>query len=209
MRRLQVQVLLGVPPFPESPYQMLIAIEGIDGSGKTTQARMLAGFFEKKGRQVVLSHEPTRGPHGARLRESAHAGRLSPEDELELFLLDRRDHLDTLVRPALADGKVVILDRYYFSNIAYQGVRGFDPEEIRRLNEEFAPAPDHLFLLDLPVSDALQRIGVRDGKGNAFEKRCNLEKCREIFVALPDAFVHRIDATRPISEVHQAIIEQL
>lgn len=188
---------------------MLIALEGIDGSGKTTQARLLAEFFEKNGRSAVLSHEPTQGPHGTRLRESARAGRLSPQDELDLFLADRRYHLETLVNPALEAGKVVILDRYYFSNIAYQGARGFDPAEVRRLNEVFAPPPDHLFLLDLPVETALARIGVRDGRGNAFEKRENLEKCRQIFLSLPDPFIHKLDATLAVDELHGEIVRML
>ena len=130
---------------------LFIVIEGIDGTGKSTHARRLGGWFESQGRVVVLSREPTDGPWGKKLRESAATGRLSPEDELEYFLNDRRQHVTEIIAPALAAGKVVILDSYYFSTMAYQGARGFDPAEIRRRNEEFAPVPDLLLILDLEV----------------------------------------------------------
>jgi dTMP kinase len=92
---------------------------------------------------------------------NAATGRLSPEDELLYFLNDRRQHVEETIAPALAAGKVVILDRYYFSTMAYQGARGFDPVEIRRMNEEFAPVPDLLLILDLDVDTAHHRIGHR------------------------------------------------
>jgi len=185
---------------------MLIVLEGIDGTGKSTQTRLLAEWFESRGREVVRSREPTDGPWGRKLRESAADGRLSPEQELELFLKDRRQHVGELIGPALAAGKDVILDRYYFSTMAYQGARGFDPDEIRRRNEAFAPLPDHLFILDLPVDLALDRIGARGDTANEFEKRESLERCRDIFLSLrKEPYAHLIDTTRPLAEVQQAI----
>ena len=161
-----------------------IVIEGIDGTGKSTQAQMLADWFASQGREVVLSREPTAGPWGKKVRESAATGRLEPEEELQYFLNDRRQHVEELIAPSLAAGKVVILDRYYFSTMAYQGARGFDPAEIRRRNEAFAPVPDLLLIMDLDVDQALIRIGVRGDTANEFEKRGNLERCREIFLSL-------------------------
>lgn len=165
---------------------LFIVIEGIDGTGKSTQARRLGDWFISQGREVVLSREPTDGPWGKKVRESAATGRLSPEDELEYFLNDRRQHVEELIAPALAAGKVVILDRYYFSTMAYQGARGFDPHEIRRKNESFAPRPDLLLILDLEVDQAHHRIGTRGDTTNEFEKRENLMRCREIFLSLRD-----------------------
>jgi dTMP kinase len=155
---------------PTLPPGLFIVIEGIDGTGKSTQASRLGEWFEKQGREVVLSREPTDGPWGRKLRESAATGRLSPQDELEYFLNDRRQHVEEKIKPALAAGKVVILDRYYFSTMAYQGARGFDPAEIRRMNEEFAPVPDLLLILDLDVDAAHGRIGHRGDSANEFEK---------------------------------------
>lgn len=181
---------------------LFIVIEGIDGTGKSTQAQRLGEWLAAQGREVVLSREPTAGPWGKKVRESAATGRLSPEDELQYFLNDRRQHVEELIAPSLAAGKIVILDRYYFSTMAYQGARGFDPAEIRRKNEEFAPVPDLLLILDLDVDSALERIGARGDTANEFEKRENLERCREIFLSLKnEEFVRVIDTRGTLDEV--------
>jgi len=186
---------------------MFIVIEGIDGTGKSTQVKLLGEWFEKHGRTVVLSREPTDGPWGRKLRESGDSGRLSPADELEYFLNDRRQHVEEIIRPSLAAGKVVILDRYYFSTMAYQGARGLDPAEIRRRNEAFAPVPDHLFILDLDVDTALARIGSRGDTANEFEQRESLEACRRVFLSLAgEPFVHLIPCDAGIQTVLQRII---
>lgn len=185
---------------------LFIVIEGIDGTGKSTQTKRLGEWFVSQGREVVLSREPTDGPWGKKLRESAATGRLSPEDELQYFLNDRRQHVEEKILPALAEGKVVILDRYYFSTMAYQGSRGFDPAEIRRLNEQFAPVPDILLILDLDVGTAHCRIGHRGDSVNEFEKKESLERCREIFLSLKDEkFVRVIDSNADPEEVSASI----
>lgn len=189
------------------PKGLFIVIEGIDGTGKSTQVRRLGEWFEKQGREVVLSREPTDGPWGKKLRESAATGRLSPQDELQYFLNDRQQHVEDLIRPSLAAGKVVILDRYYFSTMAYQGARGFDPQEIRRTNEAFAPVPDLLIILDLDVDAAHQRIGHRGDSANEFEKKESLQKCREIFLTLGnEPFARIIDSTGSLDEVAARVL---
>lgn len=185
----------------------LIVIEGIDGTGKSTQATMLAEALRKDGHEVVQSFEPTNGPWGRKLRESATTGRLSIEDELDYFLKDRRQHVEELITPTVERGGIVILDRYYFSSMAYQGARGIDPAEIREKNEAFAPKPDFLIILDLDVDIALNRIGVRDGEANEFEKRESLQFCRDLFLSLKDeAFANVIDTNASIEEVHARVI---
>jgi dTMP kinase len=187
---------------------LFIVIEGIDGTGKSTQASRLGEWFRAQGREVVVSREPTAGPWGKKVRESAASGRLSPEEELEYFLNDRRQHVKELIAPSLAAGKVVILDRYYFSTMAYQGARGFNPSEIRRQNEAFAPVPDRLLILDLDVDSALERIGARGDTANEFEKRENLERCQEIFLSLRgEDFVRVIDSHGTLDEVADRIRE--
>ena len=186
---------------------LFIVIEGIDGTGKSTQSKRLAEWFRSRGRAVVLSREPTDGPWGKKLRESATTGRLSAEEELECFLNDRREHVEMSIKPALAEGKVVILDRYYFSTMAYQGARGFDPAEIRRRNEAFAPQPDLLLILDLSVESAHGRIGARGDTANEFEQRDTLTRCREIFLSLRDEpFACVIDAEPSLNEVTADIL---
>jgi dTMP kinase len=185
---------------------LFIVVEGIDGTGKSTQARGLAEWLREQGREVVSSREPTDGPWGAKIRATAATGRLSPEEELEYFLRDRREHVEQLIAPALTAGKVVILDRYYFSTMAYQGSRGVDPAEIRRRNEEFAPVPDLLFILDLDVEIALTRIGGRGDTANEFEKADSLAKCREVFLGLAgEPFAHVI----PTHETPETVQDRL
>jgi dTMP kinase len=188
----------------------LIAIEGIDGAGKTTLVNMLTAYFESLGREVLSRHEPTNGKWGTKLRESAKSGRLSPEEELQYFLNDRKEHVETVIAPALLEGDTVIMDRYYFSTMAYQGARGFDPAEIRAKNEAFAPVPDYLFILDLNVDKALQRISSRGDKANHFEKSDALQKSREIFLSLAaEPFVYILDASLDARGVFDAAINVL
>ena len=105
---------------------------------------MLAASLKKDGHQVVLTREPTHGPAGQRLQSyllgpSRH---LSPAEELDLFMADRREHVAQIIKPALERGKVVLTDRYYYSSVAYQGALGLDPNDILAANEAFAPVPD-------------------------------------------------------------------
>jgi dTMP kinase len=190
------------------PEGLFIVIEGIDGTGKSTQAKRLGEWFTAQGREVVLSREPTAGPWGKKVRESAETGRLAPEDELLYFLNDRKQHVEELIAPSLAAGKVVILDRYYFSTMAYQGARGFDPQEIRRKNEDFAPIPDLLLIMDLEVDAAINRIGARGDTANEFEQRENLERCRDIFLSLKDEGYSRlIDSNGSLDEVTSKVLD--
>jgi dTMP kinase len=191
-----------------SDHGLFIVIEGIDGTGKSTQAKMLKAALEKAGKTVTLDREPSDSPFGKILRDSATSGRRSPQEELDLFHQDRKHHLDTLILPALDRGETVILDRYYFSTMAYQGQRGFDPEEIRKTNLSFAPNPDILFILDLPVEQARERIGVRGDTTNEFEKRDALQFCRDTFLSVShEPFAHVIDSSQDIDAIHQQMLE--
>lgn len=184
----------------------LVVFEGIDGTGKSTQANLLAAYVESRGLAVMQSREPTYGPYGKALRESATSGRRSPDEELELFILDRRQHVEEALGPALASGTFVIVDRYYLSTAAYQGARGLDPEMILRRNEEFAPIPDIAVLLELEVADGRDRIrGRGDGDGDLFEVEEELRQVARVFAALDRPYIFRIDGARPIDEVSQAI----
>ncbi len=188
---------------------VLVVLEGIDGAGKSTQLRRLKEALERDGVEVIADREPTDGPHGRRLRASAVEGRLGPQEELDLFIADRREHVAQVILPALASGKVVLLDRYYFSNAAYQGSRGLDWEEILRVNEEFAPVPDLLLWLDLPPEASASRIEGRGMEVNAFEHRDHLERCREIFSRIRNPAMRRIDASQPPDEVFGALWDEV
>ena len=177
------------------PGGLLLAIEGVDGSGKSTLARLLAEKLEQRGYAVVLTREPTDGPWGRQLRDSATQGRLAPKDELNAFLKDREEHVRDVIRPGLAAGKVVITDRYYFSTVAYQGARGMDPKELLRMNEAFCPEPHLLVIVDLDPAIARARAGKRSGTTDQFETTAQLVRTREIFAAIQKPYLLRLEGT--------------
>jgi dTMP kinase len=186
----------------------LIAIEGIDGAGKTTQAHLLQERLQERKLCVVRTKEPTTGTWGQVLRDSALTGRLSLEEEVDAFLRDRKEHVEGLINPALDEGKVVIVDRYYFSTMAYQGARGIDPEELMRQNELFAPEPDLLVVLDIEPKLGLERIKTRGDRANHFEKTDTLKKAREIFNGIKKPYLYRLDATQKTETLRNLIVRQ-
>ena len=161
---------------------LLIVLEGIDGSGKTTQARALLRRLRRRGRQAVFFREPTRGRWGREIKRLAvRADSLTPEEQLDLFVKDRRENVALNLKPALAAGKVVVLDRYYFSTIAYQGAKGLDPGRIRRINEAFAVRPDLVVILDVDAAAGLGRIAGRKSRDELFEREDYLVRVARIF----------------------------
>lgn len=186
---------------------VLIVFEGIDGSGKSTQAKILKRRLKKKGFDAVLFREPSKGRWGRKIREKALLpDSLTPEEELWLFLRDRKDNVSRVVKPALKQKKIVILDRYYFSTMAYQGARGIDVERIRRTNERFAPRPDLVFILDVDPKSGLERIEGRKKKYRLFEREDYLQKVRKIFLGLKGRkFIH-LDGQKPIEETSREIL---
>ncbi len=188
----------------------LIALEGIDGSGKSTQAEMLAASLEKDGHEVVLTCEPTHGPAGQQLQSyllgpSRH---LTPAEELELFMADRREHVAQIIRPSLERGKIVITDRYYYSSVAYQGALGLNPNDILAANEAFAPLPELVFILTLPVPQALARLS-KKGKETrqVSESFPYLKQVAAIYAGLKGPRFHQVDASQPPMELHSLILD--
>lgn len=188
------------------PGGFLIAVEGVDGTGKTTLSALLAQFCGERGLLCAYSKEPTGIGAGRKLRESARTGRLGVEDELALFLQDRIDHSARAIRPALTAGAVVILDRYYWSTAAYQGARGVDPAKIVADNEAHVPRPDLVVLLDVEPDSGLKRVRIRGDIPDEFEKTSALVRSRAIFNdlhAASEAFSVRIDTSMGLREVHR------
>lgn len=174
----------------------LIVFEGIDGSGKSTQAKCLFQDLRDKGYPVLLSQEPTYGPWGQRIREIILHGRggVQPEEEYDLFLQDRKDHVRQVITPSLDGGKIVILDRYYFSTMAYQGALGIEPARIQKENESFAPLPDLVFILDLPPVEAIRRIENKRGeRPNHFERIDYLDRVRTLFRSFSGPAIVHLD----------------
>ena len=161
---------------------VLIAFEGIDGSGKSTQAQLLANWLKAQAEEVTQSAEPTRGRWGKMLRHSFTSQRMPPQQELQCFMNDRKEHVQVVIKPALERGETVIIDRYYYSIVAYQGARGFNPRELLQLNEAFAPKPDIVYLVDLDPKVALERIAASRKQGpDLLETLEEQTKVREAF----------------------------
>ncbi|MEM0302278.1 MAG: dTMP kinase [Archaeoglobaceae archaeon] len=183
---------------------LLIAIEGIDGAGKTSVANELVKFLKNMGYDAILLKEPSDSIYAQKIRGAKE--RLPPEEELELFLRDREIDAIKNIIPALQNGKVVVMDRYYYSNIAYQSARGLNAEEIRKLNEKIAPKPDLVILLDVSPETALERIKPR-GKLTLFEGKEYLEKVRENFLRIADKKTIIVNAEKPFNEVKREVFE--
>lgn len=175
---------------------LFIAIEGIDGAGKTTQIQLLKKSLEDHGLKVILTREPTEGKWGMKIRKLYNASereKVTPDEEADYFVFDREQDVETLIQPALNDGTVVLIDRYFYSNLAYQGARGASLERIREMNSHF-PIPDLVFLIDIDPETGIKRIENNRGEApNAFEKKEVLRKVREIFISLPDKNIVLID----------------
>jgi dTMP kinase len=191
---------------------VLIAVEGIDGAGKTTQVRLLKERLCSLSFEAVVFKEPTDGVFGQRIREIAQHGRdgVSAEEEFQLFLKDRVEDVQKNLQPKLDEGCVVIMDRYYFSNIAYQGALGLDAEYIKRENEKIAPVPDAVFILDTPPSIGLNRIkNLRGEMPNIFEEQSYLTRVRNIFNNLAELpYVYIIKGDDSIQKVHEILTKK-
>jgi len=187
---------------------ILIAIEGIDGAGKTTQVKKLHQALKRAGETATKSKEPTNGQWGSILRKSAITGRLSLEDELQTFIKDRTEHVNELIKPNLESGAIVILDRYYYSTIAYQGARGADVDAVSSEMFSRFPRPDAVFILDVDPVVGIHRIANDRGEEpNHFEDRSSLGAARAIFNQMKGDNVHRVDGSLPISAVYEQIME--
>ena len=197
----------------ETTYQILpgglfIVFEGIDGTGKSTQINLLADDLKELGYSVVTTCEPTNGPYGQKIRQLfVNRAAVSHEEELELFMADRRQHVEAVIRPALAMGKVVLSDRYYLSTAAYQGANGLDPDDILARNKAFAPIPDLALILEIEPAVGIHRIQKhRQELPNTFEEESNLHRVATIFSNLREEYISRIDASRTVDKVHQQIM---
>lgn len=189
---------------------LLIVFEGIDGTGKTTQIAALAEYLRGLGRDVVITREPTDGPYGKRIRQLyVDRSLCNPKEEMELFVNDRRQHVAEVIAPALAEGKIVLSDRYYFSTVAYQGANGCDPDEIFAAND-FAPRPDLMILLTLDVDQSAYRIKkLRGDELDHFEEKGYLSKVADLFDSFTHPFIRRIAAAAPPDKVGSDIRRQV
>ncbi|WP_126976959.1 dTMP kinase [Frigidibacter oleivorans] len=178
---------------------MFITFEGIDGSGKSTQARLLAGALDRAGHAVRLTREPGGSPGAEEIRRLVLEGdpdRWSPETEILLFTAARRDHMEKTVRPALAAGQIVVSDRFADSTRVYQGISRGD---LRGLVDQLhglmiGQEPDLTFVIDIDPATGLDRARARKGHEERFEDMglAMQERMRAGFLSLASEFSGRV-----------------
>jgi dTMP kinase len=199
--------------YPESPSRPLrfLALEGVDGCGKTTQAALLADWFRSMGRTVVLTREPGGTIIGEHLRTLIKDPNIpcSPLTELMLLLAGRAQHIADVINPAIEAGSLVISDRFSLSTMAYQaGGRNLSVPLVKAADAAATGGlhPDCNIFLDVPLDVALSRIGVRDDRFEAEGPRF-LQRVINVYhgAAEWDPSVLRIDGTGPEDAVQQAI----
>lgn len=192
---------------------LFITFEGTDGCGKTTQIELLKTYLENKGFEVILTREPGAKGLGTKLREILlnYDGEVSSNCESFLFLADRAQHVDTLIKPAIENGKIVLCDRHTDSTVAYQGYgRGLDLEQINMLNNIATSGlkPNITFVFDIDIETAQERVGKSkdrmESAGLEFFKRVR-QGYLEIAKSEPER-VKVLDATQKIEQISEQVI---
>jgi len=195
---------------------VFITFEGGEGSGKSTQTKLLKEWLEKNNEKVLLTREPGGTPLGNQLRDillDNKTGNISPRAEALMYAADRANHVYTMIRPALEKGEVVISDRYFDSSIAYQGAgRVLSPAEVARISRWATESltPTLTIIMDLPAEIGLARLQSTDRLES--EPLVFHERVRHEYLNLayqdPERFLI-VDASQTIEQIHQEIIERV
>lgn len=190
---------------------LFIVFEGIDGSGKTTLSHLLYNYYLSMGIPAVKIKEPSNGKWGKKIREMLRGGISFPVNEqLSLFLLDREDDNRNNILPSINGKKMIIMDRYYYSNVAYQGAMGIPPASIifENRKREF-PEPHRVYLIDINPEEAIERIKNRMISSDIFEKKIFLERVRKIYHTIADDRFLIIDGSNKPEEIIIIIKEDI
>lgn len=187
----------------------LIVIEGIDGSGKSTCAKNLAEKLNSINIKTIYTFEPTHSHYGAKLRDGMLSEDLDAEEELLLFVKDRKEHIEYMIKPALEEDYFIILDRYFYSSIAYQGAKGIDINLIINMHKDFIIKPDIVFIFHLPIDIALNRIISKRGIADRFENETYLKKVDKIFHSFNEPFIYHIDTDKDIKIINDELFNIL
>ena len=181
-----------------------VVLEGMDGSGKTTQAKLLVDFLKENGFKVLHVTEPSKNPIGVFLSDTILKGGFSADAIAISFAADRMVHFEKVIKPAMREYDFIISDRNFYSSLVYQPLFGSRFEWVKDINR-YAVTPDLTFLIDIPVDVFLERRGETDV---IFEKEDFQKKVRQGYLDLPEKlkcdFVI-IDGVNAIDKIHQKI----
>lgn len=178
------------------PKPLFIAFEGIDGAGKSGLAKSIADLLLEMGRKPVLTYEPTNGQYGSRIRELARAERPTAEEEYNLFLHDRLEHVRDVIVPELSAGHDVLCDRYFLSSVAYQGARGLDYRALLDDSLTRFPIPDAAIYVDISPELSRERTKKR-GITDRYDDSTDFARVRDIYRALSFPWLHTVDGSPP------------
>jgi len=184
---------------------IFICLEGIDASGKSTQARWLVRNLRRRGLDAIYTTEPSKGEVGSFIRQYVlqRKRRVPAVVEALLFAVDRVDHVESEIEPALESGKIVVSDRYVYSSLAYQGAAGLDINWIKEVNSMALP-PDLAIYIDVPPEVVLKRMRRRKSIMETLE---NQRRVREVYMQMVrEERLVLVDGNRPASEVAQNIL---
>lgn len=188
-----------------------IVFEGIDGSGKSTQCEMLYRYISSLNIPVKHLAEPTAGEYGQKIRNILRNNTPIPVDEqIKLFIEDRQQDYDVNIKPCLDNSITIVMDRYFYSNAAYQGSELITSAEIIRQNTGRGfPLPDRVYFIDVDPDEAMRRIESRNssGKTELFEKKSFLENVRKNFLSIADSRFLAVDGTMDRDKIFQIIKE--
>lgn len=193
---------------------LFITFEGADGCGKTTQIELLNKYLQNKEYETLLTREPGAKGLGVKLREILlnYDGEVSPNCESFLFLADRAQHVDCIIKPALAEGKIILCDRHTDSTVAYQGYgRGLDLDKIHLLNNYATSGlkPDLTIVFDVDVETSMQRVGKeKDRMESAGVEFFN--KVRQGYLEIAKQEPNRvkvINSSDTIENIHKQVVE--
>ena len=193
---------------------LFITFEGADGCGKTTQIRLIDEYLRNKGYKTLLTREPGAKGLGVKLREILlnYDGEVSPKCESFLFLADRAQHVDCIIKPAVKEGIIVLCDRHTDSTIAYQGYgRGINIDELKHLNEIATGGlkPDLTIVYDVDVETSQSRVGNKKDRMESAGREF-FERVRKGFLEIAKQEPERvkvIDSTKSIEEIHAKTAE--
>lgn len=186
---------------------LLVVFEGLDGTGKSYTLKYVMESLVREGLTVVDFREPSYGKYGTMLRSKFESGeRFLPAEEASLFVIDRLFNLEYNILPSLEKNAIVLLDRYFYSSIAYQGASGLDPKMVLDLNRPVIINPDTVIIFDNDVDISLSRISKNRNTTTSMEKKEYLLKVQEIYRSMEALNIQIVDSSVDLVDLQNTVL---